>query len=400
MPDARRTCSAGWWLCALALLGMAAVRWVDPATWNVVDLVDFVDGGHSVIQGSDIYRYIPGVQPFNYPPFAAVVFVPMALAGEGARWVATGLSLAAGLVTTWTCFRDWSSTRSVLAARGACLILAIVALEPTQRTLIYGQVNLVLMALVMLDVFVVPRRFRGILIGVAAGIKLVPAIFVMYFLLRGEWRSASRAALTGLVTIAVGWAMAPASSMRYWVSDTDKLSRFGPVADDAGNQSLWATVVRFIGPDHSSTLLVSAVIGIATAVWAARKALRSGDHLHAVCCLAVGGLLASPISWTHHWVWVLPVLVVLARRRAWLPAISTVVVMFLPPMWLVPNDPGNGYSFGHAIVGSSYTLMALGFLLATDRLTRATGIQIDGARDPVDAEVPERTRVGDHRVSA
>jgi alpha-1,2-mannosyltransferase len=363
------------WVAALAALILASIRWIDPQYWNVVDLLDFIEGGRSVLNEGDVYRHIPGIEPFNYPPFAAVMFVPLALAGNGtATWIATGVSLASAVAAIALSLRETDAGRDSRLGWAVCLGLLVFGLESTQRTLIYGQVNLILMAFVMVDLLLVPRRYQGVLIGVAAGIKLVPVIFLFHFLLRRERAALVRVVLTGLFTVVAGWIASPTSSARYWLSDQDKVSRFGPVADDAGNQSLWAMALRVGFPAHAVVPLVAGALGIAAAVWVARRAVAAGRNLEAVCCLAVGGLLASPISWTHHWVWVLPLLVAMGAR-GWRVGVGlTVLIMFLPPMWLVPNDPGAGYNVGEALVASSYTLAALAFLVM---LARALGRPAD-----------------------
>src|SRR5581483_12201814 len=67
-----------------------------------------------------------------------------------------------------------------------CLALPLVTwLQPVRETLTFGQINLVLALLVLADLLVLaPRgsRLTGVGIGLAAAIKLTPAVFILYLL--------------------------------------------------------------------------------------------------------------------------------------------------------------------------------------------------------------------------
>src|SRR6478672_3257417 len=297
------------------VVGALTLRWMHTLDWSLVDLLDFVQGGRSVVTGRQVYDPIPGVLPFNYPPFGAVVMVPLALVGLGtAELLWTLLSLAAYAVLMIVIGRRLGLSVAVTAA----VAVGGLALEPLARHLVLGQVNLVLAALVVLDLFVVPARYRGILVGVAAGVKLTPAVFVVFFLLKRDWAAAARAFATFVATVALGWLVAPASSARYWLEDFDKTARFGADALMSANQSLRALVVRATGVENPPLAWWAplAVIALTLCVWVASRRIRQADDVGAMLALALGGLLASPISWTHHWVWVVPaIMYVVAARR-------------------------------------------------------------------------------------
>jgi alpha-1,2-mannosyltransferase len=232
-----------------------------------------------------------------------------------------------------------------------------------QRTFIFGQVNLVLCALVLLDAFVVPPRFRGYLTGLAAGIKLTPAFFVVYFAVRRVWPAVARSAATGVLTVAIGWLVLPAESARYWLDDLTTMGKFGGYALEPTNQSLRAMWVRLLGGDPGPWYLVSVAAVVVLVVWVARRLTRAQDPLAALAAVAAGSLLVSPISWTHHWVWVVPALVVMARR-GWRVATGVVaLLMYLPPMWAADGDPLR-LSPVEQLVASTYVFLALGFLVA------------------------------------
>jgi len=117
--------------------------------------------------------------------------------------------------------------------------------------------------------------------------------------------------------------VAPQDSLRYWRGGLFGISHWGPVAVvDAKNQSLIGQLAR-ISHEPSPlilTTLVLAAAGLALGLAAARRQLRIGDEVAALTAVAIGGLLASPLSWTHHWVWAVPAVMVLVSRRQWAPA--------------------------------------------------------------------------------
>jgi alpha-1,2-mannosyltransferase len=286
----------------------------------------------------------------------------------------------------------WLAGRQAGLAQRHLLLVAAVALslEPVLRNTVLGQVNLVLAALIMVDIFLLPDRYRGVLIGLVAGIKLTPAIFALYFLVKRDWASFFRAVAAGVVTVIVGWVAAPASSVDYWLGGLDKVSRFGDIVLTPANQSLRGVIVRMMGTPDPPQVVVMAAAGVAVllALLAARRQVQAGRDLAAVLALATGALLASPVSWTHHWVWVLPALVLLASMQNWFAVGLTVVVFYIAPMWVLSTGGGAElrYGWGEVLVGATYVLMGLAFLawlLWSDRQPARRG----GAARRSDADV-------------
>ncbi len=331
----RRPHGAGAVISWMVVVAALYVRWNASATWNFVDLTDFYYGGVSVLDGVDVYASRPGVLAFNYPPFAAAAFVPLGLLGlPAAKVVFTAATLIVYVVSLVAIRRALQARWATTALLGA----AGLALEPVVRTLVLGQIGVILMGLVLADLFLMPARFRGVLIGLAAGIKLTPAIFVLYFVLRRDWRGASLTTATGAATVAVGWLAASGSSQRYWLGGFDKFDRFGDLAFSPVNQSVRSLVSR-IAPNSPDVVLwgaiaAAAALALSTAILQARRGSRAGVAL----ALAGATLLLSPISWTHHWVWVVPMLVVLVHRRHIVSAVAIALVFYVAPMWTVPDS--------------------------------------------------------------
>ncbi|MDU0312670.1 glycosyltransferase 87 family protein [Phycicoccus sp. M110.8] len=360
-----------WVVAAVEVLIALLQRWTTVSQARPVDLSVYLAGGQAVLHGDALYSLAVadgqgGHLLFTYPPFAALLFVPLALVGPAALAVLTALSLACYVLVVWIC-----CSRARLGTPVAVLLTAAgLALEPVQRTLLFGQVNLLLLALVVLDALRVRGRWRGVLVGVAAGIKLTPAVVVVWFLLRREYRAAATATAAFASTVGLAWLVLPRDSYSFWFSAFGSLGRFGPEVRRWDNQAIGAVVDRATQASGLSPLAVALVTvmlsgsALALALLAARRAHRVGNDLAALVAVALGGLLVAPVTWTHHYVWVVPVLVVLLAARAWLVAGVTAVVFFLPPMWALAGRANDalGYSIPEVLLSAAWAIWAVGIL--------------------------------------
>lgn len=271
---------------------------------------------------------------FTYPPFAGVVFVPL-------TWVPAGVASAVLVLISALCYAlvvviVGRRLRWAAPATAAALLLGLAS-APVVRTVQQGQVNLILAAMIAADVWLLPRRWRGTLIGVAAGIKLVPAVFVLYAVARRDWRSATRTAATGLVTVTVAWALAPQASWQYWTGMVLDTSRSGG-GGYPDNQSLVGVLARMTDQGHPPLWATIALQGWALflAYACARRAVRAGRPVEGVLAVAVGGLLASPVSWSHHWIWCVPMVMTLMTMKRHAAALLATFVYVIPPLALSP----------------------------------------------------------------
>ena len=353
---------------ALLLLAVLAVYVADLANHlssmaAMRDLTVYRDGGlivRHVTPAYDARRASPlydwtgqnGVQ-FTYPPFAAVVFaVASVLSWTAMRWAMTLVSLAALGLSMWLVFGalGYGSRREVRL--GATLGVSALALltEPVQQTLSLGQVNLVLMLLVIVDLLTAPygrtRWWHGIGIGLAAGVKLTPLIFIPYLLLIRRYRQAAVAAGVFVATVALGYAVLPADSDTYWVHRLFLNANRIVFLGTRGNQSLRGALTRLAGSVTSGTApWIAALILVAVAgLIAAAVLYRAGHPVAGLLACALTGLLVSPLTWDHHWVWVAPALALLAHlgararglvRAAWWVAGGVLVLVFgaWPQLW-------------------------------------------------------------------
>jgi alpha-1,2-mannosyltransferase len=345
--------------CVLAELGLVIGFAI---AYRPFDLSIYLWGGRAVTHGMRLYLVAPRANWFTYPPFAAAVFTPLAALPPVVVGVAWELASVAALA--WSCvlalkLAGWQPSGAMVAAvTGASFLL-----EPMYHTLYLGQVNLILLALVMTDIWRAAQgRTAGLCVGVAAAIKLTPGIFIVLFLLTGRIRSAVIAAGTFVTCAALGYLVDPGASRLYWTRLSYDTARVN--AAYISNQSPYATAVRILGGvSHVGGwyLAIPVLLGALGLAVAATLA-RSGDWLGAAAVTGVTGLLVSPISWTHHWVWIMPALIVLLRGgiRSRIAAACGYLLFVLAPMWWTPwSWTTSEYGF-HGLL----TLTANCFLIA------------------------------------
>jgi glycosyl transferase family 87 len=302
-------------LCAAELLA-------HPHGFTWFDLRVYTAAGRLVTRAPDAlytWQAQPGIR-FTYTPFAALVFAAAAhLPGALLAWLMTVGSLAALGLAGWLTLGalGWAGRRRA----GAALAVTALALwtEPVQRTLRLGQVELLLMALVVWDLCQPGRRrWQGVGIGVAAGIKLVPLIFIPYLLITGRVRQAAVAAAAFAALVAAGFCALPGPSWQWWFGpDFLQAARTGFVGFVA-NQSLRGLASRELaGAPVSLWWWLAAAAGAGTAGLAAAAALhRGGRPVAGWLTCALTGLVVSPVSWDHHWVWLVPGLALLVTAAA------------------------------------------------------------------------------------
>ena len=265
----------------------------------------------------------PGL-PFTYPPFAALVFsllarLPEALALQlfNAAGVAVAAWLSALAVRYWNSRTDWRTTfdsprSSWIAAAG---LLAMLTLGPWRESLAFGQVNILLMGLMTADLLSRNHRWNrsmpgsGFLVGVAAGIKLTPLVFGLYYLVRKDWRGLMNMGAGFTATVLVGALLRPVESLQFWFSILPDTSRIGG-AGYVDNLSIKGALLHFGVPASAVTVpwLLLSFLVVAFAAAVIKLASDQGARVVAASATALAMLLISPVSWSHHWVWVAAIL--------------------------------------------------------------------------------------------
>jgi alpha-1,2-mannosyltransferase len=354
-------------LVVLALAGAVAAAFIG----ELKDLLVYQYGGRAVLADQSPYaRDDPATGlPFTYPPFAAVLMVPLALLPTwlaAAVWTgASAVALGGSVVVVRRGLGRTSPAWLVVV-----LAVAALAVEPVWQNVTFGQINLLLMLAVLWDLLRPERRLSGVALGIAAGVKLTPLVFVVLLLLTGHRDAASRALLAFGATVAVGFALMPGSAA-YW---TDRLldpSRVGPPAL-AHNQSVYGALTRALDSAPSTHLWLVAAAPVAVAVvLLAALWWRRGDRVLAICLAAMAMLVASPIAWSHHWVWVVPIALVLWERNRWAAAAWVAVFVARPIVW-PPWGAGREleWSVTDHLAGNAYLLAALVLAAWASRVAR------------------------------
>jgi alpha-1,2-mannosyltransferase len=286
---------------------------------DAIDLQVYRAGGQAVLAGAPLYDGpVWSGLAFTYTPFAALLFTPLAaLPPIAATAAVVGLNSLLLLGCAYGCWRTAAPglRRPQLALLAAATSGVLLATEAVHTTVYLGQVNLLLLALVLWDLLGRDgRRTVGIGIGIAAGIKLTPFALVLLLLATRRFRAAATAVAAFTATVVLGLLVLPTQALPYWLHGT--FADSGRVYQDVAsphNQSLRGMVLRATtSPQVATVVWLTAALGVAVitfviAAWAHRR----GERLLAAALAGLGAPALSPWSWGHHWVWLLPLAVFL-----------------------------------------------------------------------------------------
>jgi alpha-1,2-mannosyltransferase len=353
-----------------------------------------------VHDGGQLYDYLrPRTEyGFTYPPFAALVMLPMAfvpwpvaIVVSAALTAGSAVLLLHWLVTPIARRHGWTPWFAVAIA--VCLAAAF---EPMRETFAFGQVNAVLVALVLGDaVLLVSRegrfaggrlgRFAGVGIGLATAIKLTPGIFIVFLLVVRRWRAAAVASATAAGATLLAAAIAPDASRIFWTEAIWNTDRVGDLSY-ISNQSVQGMLARLDPTDPGNGIWLVTVLAV-LAVWAWR--VWRADLLTGVALTGVVGCLISPVTWIHHLVWLIPAFVLLvdraliaAGRRRWVLLGVAVAGYALLCSRLVWAFRVNFHGIEGFVFSNAYLWVSLALLVGL--LTRAPSAPAADAQDVTD----------------
>jgi alpha-1,2-mannosyltransferase len=362
--------SPALWL-AVSLAGYLVVCVVTRP--QLVDLLVYRGEGAALRHGVDpyttLYRSSAATPTAHatYPPFAVLLFAGLTLV----PWSVLPLAVTVGNLALLAVIANRSALLvGINSARRRAAVCGLVAAapwsEPVFTTLRLGQINLLLLALVLWD-FTQPASSpaRGVGVGLAAAIKITPAIFIGYLLVTRRRRDAATALATVAATMLIAALANPSASWRFWTTslfDTDRVGR----VENAVNQSVRGLLARM---DHTRAasngeLLFIAAVGVIGLGCAATAHRRLGDAWGVPAC-AVTGLLVSPISWSHHWVWCLPIALLLWHEaRRFFPI---VLIFWSYAVWALPHRDSQElrYSPAQITLSAWYVVFGAAFLALT-----------------------------------
>lgn len=292
--------------CAQAVVARESQARHSLTHWLPVDLKVYTLGGQAVSRGASLYSndFVPGL-PFTYPPFAGWVF--SLFASYDPKIITIGwqtlnfLCLLAVIAMVVARHRRLTPMVCVLV-----LLLSVCALatSPVRGGFYFGQINPILMALVAADFLPKKGRLPGIGVGLAAGMKLTPALFVIIFVVQRRWRDLSICLATLLTTVLIGlWRVADGND--FWTDAISNSSRVG-VHTNPGAQSLHSVLIRVFAEESDGLWLLSCAVVLLLTLAAVWAALQRDQVSIAVALVGIAACLVSPFSWFHHWVWIVP----------------------------------------------------------------------------------------------
>lgn len=358
----------------------------------LVDFRVYMLGGAALSHPETLYSFAYSAQspdqplPFVYPPFAAIVFWPLTVLPVEVAGLLWQLAMVAAVYAI-----VWISQRMVGVGthRSAMLWTAgVIWLEPLRIALTLGQVGVFLTLAVLYAVYTNRWWLSGLLVGLAAGVKLTPAITGIYFLGVRRWRAAVFSAVVFFATVALSL-LVVGDQVRHYFTGVMGDTSVNPIGIVI-NQSWRGAISRILGRDAGEGAVVLAAIA-ATAVLAllAWRALGAGpgprDQLASALVVQLFGLLISPISWIHHWIWVVPLAIWLLRgpwhRRpgARILGCGWLLVTFLsvpsllasaePSLWQISRP---WYLAWAGVVYVAAALVTLGWIVLTGKRIRST----------------------------
>ena len=319
-------------LCALA--GIALVAWTASVTYAdlgsrfSLDLRVYRAATKSLLAGHDPYqlRFTSYHLHFTYPPAALFALSPLSFGSihvvEALWWCINALALVAILYLGVRTALEIPKARSWWIAVAFAPIVEL-AFEPLRSNTTYGQINIVLLLLVVIDITKTPHRAQGALIGLAGAIKLTPLTYLLYFAVKGEWRSLLRGVLTFVGIEAVTFAVIPRGSRTYWFHQVFDPGRTGMIGSWR-NQSWYGLVHRWPFTPQLATLSWSmlSLITLGAGVFLVRRLIVRDRTIDAIVALGMCAELISPISWSHHWAWIVLVPVLLVRGFGGQPLVA------------------------------------------------------------------------------
>jgi alpha-1,2-mannosyltransferase len=316
------------WIAALAVVAPLVRGYLtNVPDQRMVDLNVYRMSGVSVLQGQPLYTILtqpPQLLPFTYPPLAAVFAVPLALMPwSAAQLVWVPVIYVPLAVVIWYAFapllRRVPGPAGLRAAVFAVVFAACAYLFPLRDEMRFGQVDMVLLAMAVADCAArAPRWPRGVLVGLATAIKLVPGVFIVYLWLSGRRRAALTALATAVACTLGAWLLLPRDSKTYWTSAIFDPGRLGSNSGTS-NQSLRGMLIRVFLPGQAPGavwVVIAAVVAVAGFAMVRRLALQSRE-MEAIAITALLGVLLSPVSWIHHYLVVVVVIgAILADGRS------------------------------------------------------------------------------------
>lgn len=337
---------------------------------TLLDVGVFRDAGQALVSGDPLYEGFPSRSgyAFIYPPFAALLFVPLTWLPEVATDVAWNTAIIAAIFAIMAMASHRLNLRPWWAWAIGLTGFATL-LDTVYTNLYYGQINVFLILLVALDVFgFTPKYLRGIGIGVAAGIKITPAAYAVIFLVRKDWRGVLQSAGYFLLTAIIGFILRPKESVYFWTEEFFATDRGGGITYPP-NQGIGGMLSRGIVPAHIMEALSPVILLLfaAASIFVAYRLEQSGRTVESLLVVVLGIALGGPFAVSHHWVGIVLILpLIVAVREQWMRIVLAVAAgaMITPGYKLVPEDSPDIFDWPLWLTSNVIGLMGLTVFIA------------------------------------
>lgn len=298
----------------MAAAGAAIAAFLYLVTWARrygLDLTVYRDSVHSWASGYNPYARTFTIHRLNftYPPFALAALSPIDwLPFSVTQWLIWLADVTAGTGSVLLVLRDRGVriTQRVWCGAFSWACISVIVLEPARSGVDYGQIEFILMAMVVVDLLAVPSRYRGVLLGISAAVKLTPLVFILFLAVGRDVKSVLRATASFAVCTGLSWFLWPRISHIYWFRNVSHPALTGSITY-GGNQSWYAVLHRppFPAAGSAPAWLLLSLATVVVSGFVAWRCLNRNERGFGMVAVSLAGLMISPISWTHHWIWVL-----------------------------------------------------------------------------------------------
>jgi alpha-1,2-mannosyltransferase len=393
IPDRTPAARVPRWLLVALVVVAGAIPYLFVRHEFFPDFLVYRAGGrawlhHIALYGPDfpVRTQTPWGLAFTYPPIAAVLFAAFSFMPVKVGTVLVfALSSAAFIGSAWI-FARYGVPRPMPRLLFPFAVGAALVLEPILINFHMGQVNTILILLITADCLVPWKRWpRGILLGVAAAIKLTPLVFLLFFFVRRDWRALITAVASFTAVCLAGFVAAPRDSTEYWLHTLRSSARIGTLTD-SWNQSINGVLLRLDVVHERRIWAAAALVMIVLATVALWRTRRKEDIGQAVLLTAALQVLISPVSWSHHWDWA-GLFLIWCVSRSWhrrsviedLIFAGVVAAFWIGPHWAVPYHERVElhWTWWQRVIGEGYVLLAILFIVAS-----ALGWGPDRHREP------------------
>lgn len=325
--------------------------WLYSSHYDVsfLDLIGRINNLKQLRHTGNIYVW-NGPEAFTYPPGAIFFFWPVQYLGtrfwEYFSVLASLWSMSVSFAIVLHKLRS-VAWRNALAI-GFWLSIVFAAIYPPMMSdLVWGNISTVILGMTVLDFFVIPPKYRGVVTGLAAAVKIYPIIFVAWWAWRRRWAEVRLAlvSVAGITLLAslIWWPSAHTYFMTQ-VFGGGVIQRFqGP---SFNSSSIFTFFTRPPFEAGAVPVWVAALLSLALLALAFRGAARlvaDSHFMSGFIVLSASMRIIMPVAWDHYFVF-LPFFIFVILELGWRASLSRVsatgmVLLVFPWVFLRVANP-------------------------------------------------------------